>query len=243
VHAYGVMRTVRALELLAFRSMSAPELAHALPTAERTARRLLQRLALEEHVSQAAGHRRRYHLTLRMPVLGRHALARNSWLQGAAPSVAALATRTRATAQLWVPAYADVVCVLEARPGGPVPEAILGELLPAHQSAPGQVLLAHRESWRERVLDWLRDRSRAVDARDLAEELRRIRTRGHAIAHGGASTGVSVISAPVFLSADAHAALSIAFSRARAGDVIDPLVARVVRDAGALVVAPGRPGG
>jgi len=94
VGAYPVMNTVRALERLAFRSLSAPELAHAIQIHERTARRLLRRLAAEEYLTLGAGPRRRYQLTLRLAALGRQALAHTDWPRHAAPWVAALAAQS-----------------------------------------------------------------------------------------------------------------------------------------------------
>jgi DNA-binding IclR family transcriptional regulator len=71
VRAYATMNTVRALECLAVAPLSAPELAASLQVSARTARRLLQRLAVEGFVTQERGHRRRYHATLRLADLGR----------------------------------------------------------------------------------------------------------------------------------------------------------------------------
>lgn len=146
------MRTVQALERLAFSPLSAPELATALQIHPRTARRLLQRLELEDYVSSPTGPRRRYHLTRRLAALGRQAIARDELPGIAAPWVAALAGRTGHVATLWIPAYADVVCVLRADPDGPVPDAMLGDLEPANATAPGKALLAHRDAWRDSIL-------------------------------------------------------------------------------------------
>ncbi len=55
-------------------------------------------------------------------------------------------------AQLWIPCYTDVVCILDADPLGPVPEPMLGQLAPAHARAPGKALLAHRPPWRDSLL-------------------------------------------------------------------------------------------
>ena len=56
LRAYAAMRTMRALERLAFSPLSAPELALALQIHPRTARRLLQRLELEDTSSPRSGH-------------------------------------------------------------------------------------------------------------------------------------------------------------------------------------------
>jgi DNA-binding IclR family transcriptional regulator len=64
--AYFVTRTVRALELLAFGPLSAPQLAEAMQVGVATARRMLWRLAEEEYVVQLDEPRRRYALTPRL---------------------------------------------------------------------------------------------------------------------------------------------------------------------------------
>jgi DNA-binding IclR family transcriptional regulator len=116
VGAYQALHTVRALERLAFRALSAPELSVALQIHQRTARRLLRRLAAEDYVTLTAGPRRRYQLTRRLAALGRRAFAHDELPRIAAPWVAALAGRTGHVATLWIPSYVDVVCVLRADP-------------------------------------------------------------------------------------------------------------------------------
>src|SRR5690349_19520881 len=105
VRAYAAMNTVRALERLAFAALSAPELADGLQVSVRTARRLLQRLALEGFVTQERGHRRRYHATLRLAALGRQMLDHAPLAQAAAPRVARLAEDTSCVAHLWIRGY------------------------------------------------------------------------------------------------------------------------------------------
>ena len=113
VRAYAAMNTVRALECLAFADLSAPELAARLQVNVRTARRLLQRLALEGFVAQEGGHRRRYRATLRLAALGRQLLDHAPLSQAALPRVARLAQDTACVAQLWIPGYQDqLVCAL-----------------------------------------------------------------------------------------------------------------------------------
>ena len=205
------MRTVRALERLAFSPLSAPELAIALEIHPRTARRLLQRLELEDYATLTSDPRRPYHLTRRLAALGRQAIARDELPRIAAPWVAALAGRTGHVATLWIPCYADVVCILHADPGGPVPQAMLGDLEPAHATAPGKALLAHRDAWRESILAQPLRRHTprtATDSRDLAAELTRIRQSGHATDNGEHREDVHAIAAPVCQAGDAVAALA-----------------------------------
>ena len=239
--AYAAMRTVRALERLAFSPLSAPELAVALQIHPRTARRLLQRLELEDYVMPPAGARRRYHLTRRLAALGRQAIAHDELPRIAAPWVAALAGRTGRVATLWIPSYADVVCVLHADPDGPVPQAMLGDLEPAHATAPGKALLGHRDAWRESVLAQPLQRHTPrtlTDPRDLLAELGRIRSRGYAVDNGEHHQDVHAIAAPVFQVGDAVGALavSLAAEESAAAD-LGALAASVVHHAAALDAA------
>jgi DNA-binding IclR family transcriptional regulator len=235
------MRTARALERLAFSPLSAPELAIALQVHPRTARRLLQRLELEDYATLTSDPRRRYHLTRRLAALGRQAIARDELPRIAAPWVAALAGRTGHVATLWIPCYADVVCILHADPGGPVPQAMLGDLEPAHATAPGKALLAHRDAWRESILAQPLRRHTprtATDSRDLAAELTRIRQSGHATDNGEHYEDVHAIAAPVCQAGDAVAALavSLAAPESAAAD-LRGLAASVVHHAAALDAA------
>jgi IclR family transcriptional regulator, acetate operon repressor len=125
LRGYQAMRTVRALERLAFGPMSPPELAASVRIDPRTTRRPLARLAAEDYVRQTGDRRHRYQLTLRLAALGRQAIAHTAWLHTAAPWVANLAARTSHTAHLWIPSYGDVACVLHAHPDGAVPEPML----------------------------------------------------------------------------------------------------------------------
>ena len=212
VGAYQAMRTVQALEHLAFRPLSAPELAANLRDHQRTARRLLQRLEAEDYVTLLPGPRRRYRLTRRLAALGRQAIAHDDLPLLAAPLVATFAASLGRRAQLWIPCYADVVCILDADPLGPVPQPILGALAPAHASAPGKALLAHRHPWRNSVLarPLQRHTSRTLaDPRDLAAELDRVRARGHAADSGEHDPNTRAVAAPVFLADEAIAALAV----------------------------------
>jgi IclR family acetate operon transcriptional repressor len=243
LRAYAAMRTVQALERLAFSPLSAPELATALQIHPRTARRLLQRLELEDYATPTAGQRRRYHLTRRLAALGRQAIAHDQLPRIAAPWVAALAGRTGRVATLWIPCYADVVCVLRADPDGPVPQAILGELEPAHATAPGKALLAHRQTWRESILARPLDRHTErtlTDPRDLLADLDRVRARGHATDHGEHQPHTHAIAAPVLHDQEAVAALGITLTTKLAAAEPDALTAPVIHTAQALSAALSR---
>jgi DNA-binding IclR family transcriptional regulator len=219
LRAYTTMRTVQALERLAFQPLSAPELATALQIHVRTARELLQRLEVEQYATPGGGRRRRYHATQRLATLGRQALAHTAWPRQAAPLVAELTVRSGETAGLWIPCYADVVCLLRADPGGALPEPILGALAPAHASAPGKVLLAHRPAWRQSILAGPLQRHTArtlTDPRDLAAELDRVHRHSYATDHGEHDDDVKAIAVPVIVDDEAVAALAIQLAAADA---------------------------
>jgi DNA-binding IclR family transcriptional regulator len=207
------MRTVQALERLVFGPLSAPQLAAALQMDQRTARRLLRRLEAEGYVTAEAGCRRRYQLTHRLAAVGRQAIAHDPLPHLAVPHLALLATSTGRPASLWIPCYTDVVCLLAAEPDDNAPPIpVLGALVPAHASAPGKALLAHRPRWRESLLTARLPRHTArtlVDPHDLRAELKRIQTRGHAADNGEHHDDVLAIAAPVFLDGEAIAALAI----------------------------------
>jgi DNA-binding IclR family transcriptional regulator len=243
VGAYQAMRTVHALERLAFRPLSAPELAAALRIHHRTARRLLRRLQAEDYAALVPGPRRRYHLTRRLAALGRQAIAHDELPVLAAPWVATFAATVGRHAQLWIPCYADVVCILDADPLGPVPTPMLGQLAPAHASAPGKALLAHRQPWRDSLLagqlQRLTERT-LTDPRDLAAELERVRARGHAADTGEHDPDTRAVAAPVLLADEAIAALAVTLTADQPTTLdLDALAVHTARAAAALTRSLG----
>jgi hypothetical protein len=150
IRAYAAMNTVRARERLAFAARSAPELAYGRQVSVRTARRLLQRLALEGFITRERGHRRRYHATLRLAALGRQMLDHAPLAQVATPRVARLAHDTGGVAHLWIPGYDDqVVGAVHANgPTGCPAVSVLCEVASAFSSAAGTVLLPERAELR-----------------------------------------------------------------------------------------------
>jgi DNA-binding IclR family transcriptional regulator len=73
LRAYSTANTMRALELLAVGPMSVPEVAARLQIGDRSARRLVKRLAADGYVERVPGDRwrRRYRLSLAARQLGR----------------------------------------------------------------------------------------------------------------------------------------------------------------------------
>ena len=168
-----------------------------------TARRLLKRLALEGFVTQETqGHRRRYHATLRLAVLGRQMLDHAPLTQAAAPRVAQLAHDTCRVAHLWISGYNDqVVCAVHAdgRSGYPT-VSVLCEIASPSSSAAGSVLLPDRAQPRSTLYVDLAGQPSAVAAAVLEH--------GHvvaALAVTGDSAGdasAAVVTAAAALCAD-----------------------------------------
>jgi DNA-binding IclR family transcriptional regulator len=241
--AYYAARTMRTLELLAFGEHSSNELAEMLGIHPRTARRVLTELASDDNLTQGGGRRRRYRTTLRLAALGRQTIAHHPLPRLAAPWVAALGAQTALTAHLWIPAYTDVVCILhaDATNSPQHPQPILRELAPAHASAPGKALLAHRPAWRQSVLarPLKRHTDRTLtDPRDLLADLERTRHRGYATDHTEHQPGIDAIAAPVFLADDPIAALGITLNADDTNDAdLDSLAANVTSIAAALSAA------
>jgi DNA-binding IclR family transcriptional regulator len=143
VRAYATRNTLRALEELAAGPCSAPELAARLAIGERSARKLLQRCALEGWAAQGDWHHRRYTPTLRLAAVARRALDESALLHFAGPQLQDLARRGGRTSSLWIRA-ADgdhALAVMRCLPGGGAPpEVVLGTPVPLHRCAPGRVL-------------------------------------------------------------------------------------------------------
>lgn len=217
VRAYAAMNTARALERLATTPMSAPELADDLDISPRTARRILRRLMIEGYVTPCVDGRRRYRATLRLAILGRHAIEQDPLPQAAGPTVASLGADTDADAHLWIPALPNVCCIVHASPNAApqTPAPMLGELAPAHANAAGKVLLAHNHDAKAgSVSDRLRWLSRLspTDPRALDAELRRVRANGHATVHGGEPATVATVAAAVFVDGAAAAAIGVSLA-------------------------------
>ena len=99
IRAYATMYTVHALERLAVRPLSSSELALNLQISQRTARRILQRLEVEHYVTPIkSANRLRYHLTPRLPQLGR--VAETSTQAQLTPAILAMLAPHRCLDQL-----------------------------------------------------------------------------------------------------------------------------------------------
>lgn len=197
--SFFVTRTMQAMEVLAFQSCSAPQIADVLRVDARTARRLLNRLADDGWLTRTEGRTRTYSLSLRVVALAAHFAERAPLARAAQAAVRALHDRTGATAHLTVPSYRSVLCLAQ-RAGCADARPHLKELVPAHASAGGKVLLGHREPWRESVLELplerLTDRT-IVDADALRRDCSASVERGYAVEDGEYRPGLQGIAAPV----------------------------------------------
>jgi DNA-binding IclR family transcriptional regulator len=117
--------------------------------------------------------------------------------------VAQLYATTGAVSHLFIPSYRGVACVVhcDGSRRGRCPEPMLRELLPAHATAAGKVLLAFRQPWRDSVLANALPRytDATVTCRlDIERNATHTRARGYAIDDGEYQYGVLGIAAPVF---------------------------------------------
>jgi IclR family transcriptional regulator, acetate operon repressor len=212
--AQHVSRALQALELLAFQSLSVPQVADALQIHPRTARRLLSGLATEGYIEQTFDSRRRYRSTLRLAALGAEVIAHAELPRTAAPYVALLSARTGSVAHLVIASHRGAVCVVHTPAGhdAELPAPALGEVLPPHATAPGKVLLAHRQPWLGSVLSEpatrYTDRT-LTSMTDIEAAMSTIRARGYAIEDGEYRPKAVGIAAPVFANDDVPAALAI----------------------------------
>ena len=102
-------------------------------------------------------------------------------------------------ATLAIAGYDATICLVRCV-GGHATRASVPTVAPVHCTAPGKVLLAHRDAWRRTVLDTpLRrctDRT-VTDPDALDTELTRVRHAGYAFEDGEHIDGVRGLSAPV----------------------------------------------
>jgi DNA-binding IclR family transcriptional regulator len=211
VEAWHVWRTMRLLELLAFAPLSAPQLAEALYAQPRTVRRVLGRLVDEGYVTLRDERSRVYSPTMRLVALAGQIVENSTLVHDARPHVVLLHERTGAAAHLVVPSYGSVLCLLHAGEAGDHVRPRLREVVPAHCTAGGKVLLAWRDRWRDSVLSRALTRytdQTTVDPSRLREQLERIRVDGYALEEGEYQLGVRAVAAAVVINGEAIAALT-----------------------------------
>lgn len=227
-----IARTLRILELLALTPLSAPQVSATLDIHARTARRVMEALANEDYLTREGDTRRIYSPTLRLVALAALTLDRYPVARRGRAYVQLLHERTRASAHLVVPAYDKVVCVCHAAGVLADEHPHLREMVPAHATAGGLVLLAHRDSWRKSLyeagLAALTERT-IIDPEQMDAFLAQVRADGHAIEDGEFQHGVRAIAAPVRFNGEVVAAI-VASHRRMAIDNVLPHVLRAARD-------------
>jgi DNA-binding IclR family transcriptional regulator len=209
--AWHVQRTMQVLELLAFGPRSVPQLATAMYAQPRTIRRFVNRLVEEEFVSLSDERRRLYEPTMRLVALAGQIVENSPLTRVARPYVTLLRERTNASAHLVVPSYQSALCLVHAGPCDADIRPRLRELVPAHCTAGGKVLLAWRDRWRESVLaaplGSYTDRT-IVEPGALRRMLDQVRLDGHAAEDREYQPDVCAVAVPVLVAGDAVAALA-----------------------------------
>jgi DNA-binding IclR family transcriptional regulator len=227
--ALHVARTLRVLELLAYAPMSAPQLAEALHAHPRTVRRTLARLVEDEYVVYNTD--RRYSSTMRLVALAGQVLGNSTLVGRARPYLVLAQERTGAVAELVVPSYGSVLCVLRAGADGEIAGPAVQEIVPAHASAGGKVLLAARPRWRESVLARpLEEHAEhtITDPTILRRELTNVLASGYGTEPDEFRPEVTMIAAPISTGSETVAALQV--SGPEIGDYVTRLLMRTARE-------------
>ncbi len=213
MEAWHVVRTVRALEMLAIAPRSAPELAAGLQVHVRTARRILKRLESEGYVYLGNDRRRRYRPTMRVVALAGQVVVQAELTQTAVPYVSALRDELGQACHLCVPSYQSALCLVHVpAERGRDCRPHLRELVPCHCTAAGKALLAWRERWRDAVLaeplEAFTDRT-LTGPQSLRRHLAHTVARGYAIEDREYDPDTRAIAAPVVTTAG-HAVAAVA---------------------------------
>jgi IclR family transcriptional regulator, KDG regulon repressor len=215
--AWHVTRTLRAMELLAVRPRSAPELADALGVHVRTARRVLKRLESEGYVVLSDDRRRRYRPTMRVVALAGQVVERAELPATARPHVVALREALGGSCHLCVPSHMFALCLVHDQgDAGCACRPHLRELVPCHCTAAGKALLAWRQGWRDAVLEQplasFTERTN-VGPESLRRELARTVARGYSVEDREYELDTRGLAAPVFAeTGEAVAALAVVAS-------------------------------
>jgi IclR family acetate operon transcriptional repressor len=198
--AQFAIRTLRALEVLAFTPATASGIAEALLIHPRRARRLLSQLQRDGWLSYRHGASERiYAPTLRFVALAAEIGARAPLTPMTSPALEWLHAATGRPATLTIHGYSGTVCVARCL-GEHGAEPGVAAVAPAHCTAAGKVLLAYREAWRRSVLATPLERcteQTVTDPTVLDDELNRVRYHGYALENEEHLDGVCGVAAPV----------------------------------------------
>jgi DNA-binding IclR family transcriptional regulator len=244
IESWHVIRTLRAMELLAVRPRSAPKLADELGVHTRTARRLLKRLADQGYVVRD-DEEKTYAPTMKIVALAGQVVERAQLAQLALPFVHELREEVGETAHLSVSSYLSALCIVHDQGDQNGTRPHLREVVPAHATAAGKALMAHRPVWGDAVLDQPLERHTdltLVDPERLLKDLLATRERGYAVEDREYREDVRGIAAPVFSrNGDAVAALGFCASMERLpAEGMDTAGATVRKVAAALSTELGR---
>jgi DNA-binding IclR family transcriptional regulator len=198
--AQFALRTLRALEVLAFTPTTASGIAEALLIHPRRARRLLSQLQRDGWLSYRHGANERiYAPTLRFVALAAEIGARAPLTTMTSPALERLHGATGRPAMLTIAGYRGTVCVARCL-GEHGVEPAVAAVAPAHCTAAGKVLLAYGDQWRRSVLATPLQRctERTVtDATVLEHELNHVRYHGYGVENEEHVDGVWAAAAPV----------------------------------------------
>jgi DNA-binding IclR family transcriptional regulator len=200
IESWHVIRTLRAMELLAVRPRSAPKLADELGVHTRTARRLLKRLADQGYVVRD-DEEKTYAPTMKIVALAGQVVERAVLTQIGLPFVKALREEVGETAHLTVSSYLSALCIVHGEGDRNGTRPHMRELVPAHATAAGKALMAHRPVWGDAVLDQPLERHTdrtLVVPEELLRDLLATRERGYAFEDREYQEDVRAVAAPVF---------------------------------------------
>ncbi|MGH2712496.1 MAG: IclR family transcriptional regulator [Thermoleophilaceae bacterium] len=244
IESWHVIRTLRAMELLAVRPRSAPKLADELGVHTRTARRLLKRLADQGYVVRD-DEEKTYAPTMKIVALAGQVVERAELSRIGLPFVRELREEVGETAHLSVSSYLSALCVVHDQGDQNGTRPHLRELVPAHATAAGKALMAHRSTWGDAILAQPLERHTErtlVEPEELSKDLLATRERGYAVEDREYQDNVRAVAAPVFKrTGEAIAALGFCATveRLPAG-VVEAAGETVRRLAGALSTELGR---
>jgi DNA-binding IclR family transcriptional regulator len=198
---YTAQRVLRALEVIVLRPSSAPAVAETIGIHPRTARRILNTLAINGYVERRGGHGRsahEYQPTVRLLSLAAALGPRLPLVSAARKAVRDIEGQSELTAYVVVPCYSDVLVVASSGARAVRPWA----MFPAHSDAAGRVLLAFRDPWRRSLA--------RVDERLVLddEEATAVVASGYA-SHGSAGERSGSLAVPVPSTGSPIAALAV----------------------------------
>jgi IclR family acetate operon transcriptional repressor len=197
--AFFASRAMHALEVLVFGPATVTQLAAELGVHTRTARRLLNRMVYDGWLTRRPGPRPTYTPTLRILALAAQHAHRHPLLHHARTLAGELHATTGEAVHLAIPSYRSTLRLLRAGPSGSQ-IAGAGDLAPAHSTAAGKLLLAHRAPWRDAVLAarLVAMTPRTItDPASIRADLDRVLARGYALEGEEHCVGVCAIAVPV----------------------------------------------